>query len=109
MVKSEQREHLERLYRQREDPWHYTTSVYEIQKYVETLAILPRTRYRSALEIGCSEGVFTQLAAGRSDSLLAIDSAATALERGRLRCAGRPAFTFVNSISCAMISTHASI
>lgn len=57
--------HFEARYRAQPDPWGYETSEYEYDKYQATLDALPRTRYRSAFEIGCSIGVFTALLAER--------------------------------------------
>ncbi len=86
---SQSADHFERIYAASPDPWHYATSDYEREKYAATLAALPRPRYRAALEIGCSIGVLTTQLAARCDALLAIDYAATALERARERCAGQ--------------------
>ena len=72
------------------DPWHFATSPYEAAKYAATLAALPRPRYRSALEVGCSIGVFTRLLADRVDRLLAVDIAPAAVARARERCGDRP-------------------
>lgn len=87
-------EHFERLYAAAADPWQYATSDYEQAKYAATLAALPRPRYRSALEIGCSIGILTAQLAGRCDRLLAIDYAETALARARARCADLPSVAF---------------
>ncbi len=70
-----------------DDPWEYG-SAYEQRKYKETLALLPR-RIRSALEVGCAEGVFTQMLAERADRLLAVDISPTAIARARARSAQR--------------------
>jgi SAM-dependent methyltransferase len=72
------------------DPWRFATSAYERGKYDLTLAALPRSRYASALEVGCSIGVLTYELASRCDRLLAIDAARAPLleakkRRGRLR------------------------
>ena len=85
---------FERVYVQQVDPWDYETSAYEQGKYAATLAALPRARYRSALEIGCSIGVLTARLAGRCDALLALDHAPTALARARVRCRDLPWVTF---------------
>ena len=50
------------------------------------LSALPRERYRSGLEIGCSIGVLTRQVASRCDRLLSIDVAAIALEQAQERC-----------------------
>jgi SAM-dependent methyltransferase len=83
-------DHFEHLYAQQDDPWDYEASPYEQGKYAATLAALPRTRYQSALELGCSIGVLTTRLAARCDRLLAIDYAPTALERARGRCRQQP-------------------
>ncbi len=79
-------DYFDRLYAARDDPWDYETSTYEAAKYAATLAALPRARYASALEIGCSIGVLTERLAARCDRLLALDGAEQALEQARARC-----------------------
>lgn len=78
--------HFERLARASSDPWDYATSPYEQAKYRLTLAHLP-DRIDSALELGCSVGVFTAMLAPRCGLWLAVDFSPTSLEhaRGRLR------------------------
>jgi SAM-dependent methyltransferase len=71
-------EHFERLARGSSDPWKYATSTYEQKKYRRTLAHLPE-RIDSALELGCSVGVFTAMLAPRCERLLAVDFSPTAL------------------------------
>lgn len=75
------------LYARDPDPWRFAQSDYERDKYAATLSALPRERYTSALEIGCSIGVLTRQLAGRCDALLSLDVAAAALEQARERCA----------------------
>jgi SAM-dependent methyltransferase len=43
-------------------------------------------RFRSALEIGCAEGIFTEMLIERCDFLVAVDISSVALERARQRC-----------------------
>ena len=80
--------YFEELYATDEDPWNFASSEYERSKYLVTLAALTRSRYRAALEVGCSIGVFTELLAERCERLLAIDAAEAPLAQARLRCAG---------------------
>jgi 2-polyprenyl-3-methyl-5-hydroxy-6-metoxy-1,4-benzoquinol methylase len=82
--------HFEALYASNPDPWNFASSEYEKEKYRKTLAALPRRRYLSALEIGCSIGVLTRDLAERCDALLAVDAAAAPLEQARMRCKGLP-------------------
>jgi SAM-dependent methyltransferase len=77
------REHFDGLYSSSEDPWQLASAWYERRKYGLTIAALPRERYRSALEPGCSIGQLTRLLAGRCDRLFAFDFAAAAIERAR--------------------------
>ncbi|GJG87163.1 methyltransferase [Gemmatimonadetes bacterium T265] len=81
------------VYAANADPWAFATSPYEAAKYTATLVALPRSRYRSGLEIGCSIGVLTRRLAGRCDHLLAVDVAAAALARARARTADLPNVT----------------
>ena len=42
------------------DPWHYEQRWYEQRKRQICLAVLPRLQFDSAIEIGCSNGIFSQ-------------------------------------------------
>jgi predicted TPR repeat methyltransferase len=91
---------FEGLYERSADPWCYETSEYEREKYASTLAALPGGRCASALELGCSIGVFTEQLASRCEHVLAIDFSERALRLARrrletlanveLRCASFP-------------------
>jgi trans-aconitate methyltransferase len=78
------------IYASDPDPWRFTTSAYERDKYAATLAALPRPRYRAAFEPACSIGVFTRVLAERCERLLATDLVPAAVEAARARCADRP-------------------
>jgi SAM-dependent methyltransferase len=80
--------YFDALYADNPDPWGFATSPYERAKYDATLAAMPPGRFRSALEIGCSIGVFTRRLAERCDRLLAVDLSAAALARARATCDG---------------------
>lgn len=77
------------------DPWDYANSPYEQRKYARTLAMLPPApggAYPRALEVGCSEGVFTEqlIRQGRASYVLGIDVDEQACDRARQRCQGVP-------------------
>jgi SAM-dependent methyltransferase len=78
-------ERFERLYAASPDPWDYTGSEYEREKYVATLAAIGPGTYGRVLEIGCSIGVFTELLAPRCERLVAVDFSASAIELARRR------------------------
>lgn len=78
------------IYASDPDPWRFTTSSYERDKYAATLAALPRARYRAAFEPACSIGVFTRALSERCDRLLATDLVPAAVEAARARCTDRP-------------------
>jgi hypothetical protein len=82
-------DYFERLYRQDPDPWGFESRWYESRKYALTLAALPRPRYRSAFEPGCSIGVLMARLADRCDRLLAADGVEPALEQARLLLIGQ--------------------
>jgi 2-polyprenyl-3-methyl-5-hydroxy-6-metoxy-1,4-benzoquinol methylase len=91
-MKSSSREalHFERLYRVDPDPWNFTTSAYEHDKYEATLSALGARRFGRALEVGCSIGVLTERLAGRCDQVLGLDFAPSAIAAARARCAPYP-------------------
>lgn len=77
---------FEARYRSESDPWGYTSSAYERDKYAATLAACGPGPFDSALELGSSIGVFSAQLAPRCRSLTTVDGAPTAVEvaRGRL-------------------------
>jgi 2-polyprenyl-3-methyl-5-hydroxy-6-metoxy-1,4-benzoquinol methylase len=88
------REYFDLLYAANLDPWKFATSPYERGKYTLTLNAMPRPRYQSALEVGCSIGVLTRSLASRSDAVVAIDAAQTPLAEAKRRCADLPGVRF---------------
>ncbi len=84
------------MYAKTADPWRLASAqnVYERDKYRDTLASLPRPRYRSAVEIGCSVGVLTAELAERCDAVLGVDLSETALTAARDRNRDRPNVAF---------------
>ncbi len=87
-------EYFDALYTADPDPWNFAASPYERGKYTLTLNAMPRPRYRSALEVGCSIGVLTRSLASRCDALVAIDAAPTPLVEARRRCVDLPGVRF---------------
>ncbi len=78
--------YFEALFAATADPWAYESD-YEVQKYAQTLSLLPPEAARgTALEIGCAEGRFTERLARFVRSLVAADIASTAIQRARQRC-----------------------
>ena len=94
-------EHWDRFFA-KADPWNYSSD-YEQQKYRHTLELLPSRGIHRAAELGCAEGMFTELLAPRVESLVAADISATALERARARCSAHPHVAFMqHDISVGM-------
>jgi cyclopropane fatty-acyl-phospholipid synthase-like methyltransferase len=87
-------EYFDALYTADPDPWKFAASPYERDKYTLTLNAMPKSRYRSAIEVGCSIGVLTRSLASRCDTLIAIDAAQTPLLEARRRCADLPGVRF---------------
>ena len=86
--------YFDEIYARNNDPWNFESKPYEHQKYAATLDHLPRERYQSALELGCSIGVFTAMLAPRCARLLALDVAEIPLQKARARCADFPHVEF---------------
>lgn len=87
-------EHFDALYSADPDPWDFAASLYERDKYALTVNAMPKLRYRSALEVGCSIGVLTRLIASRCNAVLAIDAARAPLAQAKRRCADLPTVRF---------------
>ncbi|MHC2018371.1 class I SAM-dependent DNA methyltransferase [Methylobacterium sp.] len=87
-------DYFDNRYAEDPDPWQFATSEYEAAKYAATLEALPKPHYASALEIGCSIGVFTKALAARCDALIGVDTAEKALEQARERCREAPHVSF---------------
>lgn len=82
---STDRQYFHKMYAVSDDPWSFASSAYERRKYALTVDTLPRVRYLSAFEPGCSIGVLTELLAPRCDSLLATDIVPSALDQATKR------------------------
>jgi len=91
-------EHFDRLYASDPDPWKFATSEYERDKYAATLAAMPRPRFTSAFEVGCSIGVLTRQLAARCDAVLAVDVAEAALQQAAARCRDLPHVQFARMV-----------
>jgi LmbE family N-acetylglucosaminyl deacetylase/SAM-dependent methyltransferase len=76
------------LYERNSDPWRLATRWYETRKRAISIASLPRPRFASALEIGCSVGELTALLADRADLLLALDISQAAVATAAARVSG---------------------
>ena len=87
-------EYFDALYAANHDPWNFAASPYERAKYALTLNAMPKPRYRSGLEVGCSVGVLTRSLALRCDTVIAVDAAQAPLVEARRRCADLPAVSF---------------
>ena len=79
---------FEEFYRANPDPWNFAGSDYERGRYRAIVDALPRSRYASAFEPGCSIGELTAQLATVCDHVTAIDIAPSAVRLARRRCAG---------------------
>jgi predicted TPR repeat methyltransferase len=84
------RGYFERLYAESGDPWNFETSEYERRKYERTLGVLRGRRFRRALEVGASIGVFTAMLAPLCDELVAVDVSERAVAAAKVRLARCP-------------------
>lgn len=90
--------YFEDVYGANDDPWGFATSPYEREKYATSVAALPKERYRSGFEIGCSIGVLSRLLAARCDALLSVDVVESVLEQARERCQDLPQVRFARMV-----------
>ena len=71
------------------DPWKYEIDAQEQERFALQTALLDEFRgnrlFGAGLEIGCAEGLFTEILADRCESLLVLDLSPTALARTQAR------------------------
>jgi SAM-dependent methyltransferase len=82
--------YFEQMYAASADPWSFETRWYDARKHDLTVAALPKRRYRSAFEPGCSTGRLTERLAPRCHRLLAVDAVHEAVIAAGHRIAGLP-------------------
>ena len=73
------------FYSQSTDPWGFRTRWYEQRKREIVVASLPRRRFGSCWELGCSVGELTAALAARCDRVFATDGNLVAVEQARAR------------------------
>jgi SAM-dependent methyltransferase len=78
---------FEQRYRADPDPWGYTRRPYERLKYEDTLSACGPGPFDSALELGGSIGVFSEMLAPRCARLVTVDLAPTAVAKAQARLA----------------------
>ena len=79
---------FERVYAASDDPWGFRTSWYEARKRGILLACLPRQRYHSGYEPGCSNAELAAALAPRCERLRVSDGVPAAVALARTRLAG---------------------
>ncbi|MBK0064108.1 MULTISPECIES: class I SAM-dependent methyltransferase [unclassified Acinetobacter] len=67
-------EYFNQLYEQNDDPWSYADRWYEHRKRAICLSLLLHDQYKKGLELGCSNGIFSQQLAERCQHLVCIDA-----------------------------------
>lgn len=81
------------------DPWASASPRFRYQhrKYDTIAALLPPTRYRRALDIGCGTGLFSEKLAARADQVTGVDVSSVAVSVARQRTAGFANLDFAQS------------
>lgn len=65
--------YFDTLYSDNTDPWQYQTRWYEKRKRDICLAVLPQSQYKHGIELGCGNGVLSELLARRCQALVSLD------------------------------------
>jgi SAM-dependent methyltransferase len=90
--------YLDAMYRASDDPWHLASGWYETRKRALIMAALPRDRFRSGFEPGCSVGELTDLLVPRCDRLLSVDAHPDAVGAARRRVVDQPSARIVQMV-----------
>ena len=67
------KQYFDDMYAASQDPWNFTGSMYEQEKYQHTITALGGEDFINGLEIGCSIGVLTKMLSEYCTSLLGVD------------------------------------
>lgn len=78
-------DYFDALYQASDDPWRIEDNWYEQRKRALLTAMLPRRRFRNALEPGCGTGELTLALGPHCDHILASDLAPAAVDIARRR------------------------
>ena len=90
--------YFDALYNDNTDPWQYQTRWYEKRKRDMCLAILPQSQYDNAIELGCGNGVFSELLAQRCQALVSIDGNHQAVQLAKERLTELPHVKVVQGV-----------
>lgn len=88
--KSLDAEFFNNMYQKNEDPWDFENSPYEKEKYKATLEIIPDRQYENVFEVGCANGVLSEMLLSRSKNLLAVDASTIAVKNAKRRMVSYP-------------------
>ena len=80
-------EFFEAMYRERADPWKFSSDPQELARYDTIMRALAGRRYTRAFEPGCSVGVLTERLGEVADAVDAVDLSAAAVAVAQRRCA----------------------
>lgn len=86
---------FEDRYRASSDPWKFSSSSYELNRYDGIVHLLGNSTFHHGFKPGCSIGVLTERLSGRCLKLLAMDISPTAVAWARERCRDYAAVTVV--------------
>ena len=84
------KEFFDEKYRADRDPWNFSSSSYELNRYDEIMRVLGNRTFNHGFEPGCSIGVLTERLAAQCGHLLAMDISPTAVAVARRRCERYP-------------------
>lgn len=89
------KEFFDEKYRADRDPWNFSSSPYELNRYDEIMRALGSRTFHHGFEPGCAIGVLTERLATRCEHLLAMEISPTAVAAARQRCERYPNVTIV--------------
>ena len=92
------KEFFEQKYRGNCDPWSFSSSTYEQNRYDEIVRLLGSRTFRRRFEPGCWIGVLTERLAGCCRNLFAMDISRTAVGLAQKRCSHFSNVTVVGAL-----------
>lgn len=88
------KDYFDKLYADSTDPWNFSASPYEQEKYLHTIKALGGRNYENGLELGCSIGILTEMLGKQCKKMLGVDISEAPIKQAAERLRNQPHLYF---------------
>jgi len=86
--------YFDAMYAASQDPWNFTASAYEQEKYQHTIKALAGKQFKQGIEIGCSIGILTELLSRHCEVIMGVDISEQPIAIAKERLKNREGISF---------------